>query len=81
MDNNKINQTKCWIATSGHIWMEGYFDTLPVSVRRRLRSSPFNLCALSDRVLAEGVAAAPRVFTRTGALSRHQGHGSGGVRN
>jgi hypothetical protein len=38
------NQTKCWIATGGHIWMQGYFDTLPPRVRQRLRSSPFNLC-------------------------------------
>lgn len=42
--NDEINQTKCWIATSGHIWMRGNFDTLPPSVRRRLRDSPFNLC-------------------------------------
>jgi hypothetical protein len=40
----EINQTKCWIATGGHIWMRGYFDTLPVVVRQRLRDSPFNLC-------------------------------------
>jgi hypothetical protein len=38
------NQTKCWIATAGHIWMKGYFVTLPLAVRRRLRGSPFNLC-------------------------------------
>jgi hypothetical protein len=45
MSADKIeNQTKCLINTAGHIWMEGYFDTLPVSVRRRLRTSPFNLC-------------------------------------
>jgi hypothetical protein len=24
--------------------MRGYLDTLPLSVRRRLRDSPFNLC-------------------------------------
>jgi hypothetical protein len=42
--DDDINQTKCWIATSGHIWMNAYFDTLPLSVRRRLRNSPFNLC-------------------------------------
>jgi hypothetical protein len=41
----EINQTKCWIATSGHIWMKAYFDGLPRTVRRRLRGSPFNLCA------------------------------------
>jgi hypothetical protein len=38
------NQTKCWIATSGHLWMEDYFDTLPPAVRQRLRRSPYNLC-------------------------------------
>ena len=43
-DADEVNQTKCWIATSGHIWMKGYFDNLPVSVRRRLRDAPFNLC-------------------------------------
>ena len=41
---NEINQTYCLIATGGHLWMEGYFDTLSASVRRRLRSSPFNIC-------------------------------------
>jgi len=38
------NQTKCWIATHGWRWMEVYFDSLPLSVRQRLRNSPFNLC-------------------------------------
>jgi hypothetical protein len=42
--NTEINQTKCWIATHGWVWMEGYYDTLPASVRRRLRDSLFNLC-------------------------------------
>jgi hypothetical protein len=28
----------------GDIWMKGYFDTLPVPVRQRLRCSPFNVC-------------------------------------
>jgi hypothetical protein len=42
--NGEINQTKCWIATEGHIWMADYFDTLPQRVRQRLRQSPFNLC-------------------------------------
>jgi hypothetical protein len=27
------NQTKCWIATEGHQWMRGFFDTLPATVR------------------------------------------------
>jgi hypothetical protein len=39
-----VNQTYCLIATGGHLWMEGYFDTLPAPLRRRLRSSPFNIC-------------------------------------
>jgi hypothetical protein len=42
--NTEINQTYCLIATGGHMWMRGYFDTLPTTVRRRLRTSPFNLC-------------------------------------
>jgi hypothetical protein len=40
-----INQTFCLIATGGHLWMRGYFDCLPLSVRQRLRDSSFNLCA------------------------------------
>lgn len=45
MGKDKIeNQTKCWIASEGHVWMESYFDTLPAAVRQRLRQSPFNLC-------------------------------------
>jgi hypothetical protein len=42
--NAEINQTYCLIATGGHMWMQGYFDTLPTTVRQRLRASPFNLC-------------------------------------
>jgi hypothetical protein len=38
------NQTRCWTSSGGHIWMNNYFDTLPASVRARLRASPFNLC-------------------------------------
>ena len=45
MDNDKINQSRCWISSSGHVWMTGYFDTLPRAVRQRLRASPYNLCA------------------------------------
>jgi hypothetical protein len=44
MNDKKINQTKCLINTAGHEWMNGYFDTLPLRVRQRLRASPFNLC-------------------------------------
>src|SRR5262245_60626441 len=43
-NQNEINQTFCLIATGGHLWMRGYFDILPSSVRRRLRESPHNLC-------------------------------------
>jgi hypothetical protein len=42
--NDDMNQTKCWIATEGWMWMRSYFDRLPLPVRRRLQSSPFNLC-------------------------------------
>jgi hypothetical protein len=42
--DDSVNQTKCWIATHGWMWMENYFDDLPVAVRQRLRNSPFNLC-------------------------------------
>jgi hypothetical protein len=44
MANAKINQTKCWIATHGWMWMTAYLDALPLPVRQRLRASPFNLC-------------------------------------
>lgn len=44
MAKDEINQTKCWIATEGSMWMNGYFDSLPARVRQRLRASPFNLC-------------------------------------
>jgi hypothetical protein len=37
------NQTRCVLSTHRSIWMKGYFDTLPLAVRRRLRESPFNL--------------------------------------
>jgi hypothetical protein len=38
------NQTRCWTADNGHIYMRGYFDSLPPRVRQRLRTSSFNLC-------------------------------------
>jgi hypothetical protein len=44
MGDDGVNQTRCWIATHGWMWMEGYFDHLPLPVRQRLRASPFNLC-------------------------------------
>lgn len=54
MGQDKIeNQTMCLINSEGHQWMAGYFDTLPVRVRQRLRSSPYNLCpaCLQTKVL------------------------------
>lgn len=41
---DEINQTFCLIATGGHLWMRDFYDNLPVVVRQRLRSSPFNIC-------------------------------------
>lgn len=54
-----VHQVKCWIASAGHIWMRGYFDNLPSSVRRRLQDAPFNLCAacLVTEFLPEGADA------------------------
>ena len=43
-DTDQENQTRCVLSTHGSIWMKGYFDTLPLAVRRRLSESPFNLC-------------------------------------
>ena len=39
------DQTVCWISSAGHLWMTGYYDRLPLSVRRRLQTSPHNLCS------------------------------------
>jgi hypothetical protein len=42
---DEIDQTDLYlINTHGSMWMRGYFDRLPLSVRRRLRDAPFNLC-------------------------------------
>jgi hypothetical protein len=38
-------QVVCWISSAGHLWMTGYYDHLPLSVRRRLQASPHNLCS------------------------------------
>jgi hypothetical protein len=38
------DQTVCWISSAGHLWMTGYYDRLPLSVRRRLQASTHNLC-------------------------------------
>jgi hypothetical protein len=42
--NDEIEQVYCLTADEGHVWIHVY-DTLPASVRRRLRDSPFNVCA------------------------------------
>jgi hypothetical protein len=42
--DNDVLQTKCWISTEGHMWMEGFYDELPRAIRRRLQVSMFNLC-------------------------------------
>jgi hypothetical protein len=44
MGNDEIDQVYCLTADDGRVWIH-VFDTLPVAVRRRLRNSPFNLCA------------------------------------
>jgi hypothetical protein len=41
---DEIDQVYCLTADAGHVWIHTY-DTLPVAVRRRLRNSPFNVCA------------------------------------
>ena len=40
----QVLQVKCFISDEGHVWISSY-DALPATVRRRLRNSPFNLCA------------------------------------
>ena len=43
---DEIDQTDlCLINTHGSMWMKGYFDRLPLSVRQRLRDSEHNLCS------------------------------------
>jgi hypothetical protein len=39
------NQTKCYTGNHGWEYMEDCYDTFPPAVRRRLRNSPYNLCA------------------------------------
>jgi hypothetical protein len=63
------NQTRCWTATEGHIWMNDYFDDLPPRVRQRLRASPFNLCPACLVVyFMPGVHARHREYSRETAL-------------
>jgi hypothetical protein len=41
----KQDDHSCLInSEGGHLWMRRFYDTLSVSVRRRLRSSLYNLC-------------------------------------
>ncbi len=64
-----VNQTKCWIATEGHIWMVDYFDTLAPAVRQRLRQSPFNICpACLQTIFAPKVRSQHREYSRERAL-------------
>jgi hypothetical protein len=42
--NDEIDQVFCMTADEGHVWIHVY-DSLPLTVRRRLRNSPFNVCA------------------------------------
>jgi hypothetical protein len=45
MSNNQTEiQVKCLTGDEGHVWIKSY-DALPSVVRKRLRNSPFNLCA------------------------------------
>jgi hypothetical protein len=66
--NYEIDQVYCLTANAGHVWIHVY-DTLPAPVRRRLRNSPFNLCAacLEAYVLPE-VQAKHRSWSREKAL-------------
>jgi hypothetical protein len=54
-------QVKCLIASSGHLWMRGYFDRLPPPVRRRLRESVFNICPACLQEEAQKAAQAHRL--------------------
>jgi hypothetical protein len=58
--NGEIDQVYCLTADQGHTWIH-VFDSLPVSARRRLRSSAFNICAacLVSFVLPKVKAAHP----------------------
>jgi hypothetical protein len=79
MGKDKIeNQTKYLINTEGHIWMEGYFDTLPLRVRQRLRSSPFNVCpaCLVTEVLPKVLRKYPNYAREKALLVAIRGDGS-----
>lgn len=43
-NNEEIEQVFCMTAEAGRVWIHAY-DDLPVSVRRRMRNSHFNICA------------------------------------
>ena len=54
-------QVKCLIASEGHLWMRGYYDSLPSPVRRRLADSRHNICPACMTEEAARVAAAQRL--------------------
>jgi hypothetical protein len=44
-DEQKYQGGLCLIASEGHGWMKNSFDRFHPVVQRRLRDSPFNICA------------------------------------
>jgi hypothetical protein len=53
-------QVRCLIASSGHLWMRGYFDRLPPIVRRRLGESAYNICPACLVLEAQRATSKPR---------------------
>jgi hypothetical protein len=65
---NDETQVFCMTSDEGHVWMH-VFDTLPVSVRRRLRNSPYNCCAAClEAFVLPKVQAKHRGYSREQAL-------------
>jgi hypothetical protein len=60
---DQARQVKCLIASEGHLWMRGYYDSLPPVVRRRLAKSNFNICPACMVIDARRVASRPTVET------------------
>jgi hypothetical protein len=50
-------QVRCLTLDAGHVWIH-YYDALPGAVRKRLRESPFNVCAACLTIEAKKAAAA-----------------------
>lgn len=44
MDEDGKEQIHCLTASAGHLWMRGYYDRLPSTVRQQLAQSRFNVC-------------------------------------